>query len=96
MGHIKLVLEQLALLHATSYNFIQTYPSGGVEKFKEDFQVIKMLCQVYPILSVNLKVITAFTSSVSYLMAGLERESWLSLCVEWKPGCKKMISSLPR
>lgn len=37
MEQIKLVLEQLALIHATSYHFIQTYP-GGLEKFKQDFE----------------------------------------------------------
>ena len=37
--HIKLVIEQLALLHATSYHFIQLHP-GGLEGFKSDFEVM--------------------------------------------------------
>jgi hypothetical protein len=36
MTHIKLVLDQLARLHATSYYYLDHYPGGGVEKFKKD------------------------------------------------------------
>ena len=36
MVHLKVVLEQLACLHASSYHWIQTYP-GGLKRFKKDF-----------------------------------------------------------
>ena len=40
MDEIKLVLTQLALLHATSYDFLQKYP-GGQPAFKKDYPVRK-------------------------------------------------------
>lgn len=36
MVHLKIVLEQLACLHASSFHWIETYP-GGLERFKKDF-----------------------------------------------------------
>ena len=38
MEEIKLALTQLALLHATSYHFLRTYP-GGEEQFRKDYPV---------------------------------------------------------
>ncbi len=34
LEHIRMLLDQLARLHAASYHFIQTYP-GGLEAMKE-------------------------------------------------------------
>ncbi len=38
MAQIRLVLQQLARLHATSYHFLTTFP-GGVEAFKKEFDI---------------------------------------------------------
>ena len=43
---VKLVLCELAHLHAASYHFLQTYP-GGLDKFKSEFP--DMNCKVWMI-----------------------------------------------
>ncbi len=66
-AELKLILTQLALLHATSFHFLKRYP-GGEEQFKKD----------YPVGDVRIRD-PWFTSSRFQLpFQTLASETWLS------------------
>ena len=46
----KLVLDQLAAFHAASHHYVENYP-GGPEGFKNDYEVLFLIQNLFEILN---------------------------------------------